>query len=35
MRLAKENHLNSLEQVRGYFRLVSNEFEIGNILTPT
>jgi hypothetical protein len=35
MRLSKENNLNSLEQVRGYFRLVGKEFEIGHILTPT
>ena len=35
MRLAKENKLNSLEQIRNYFRMVPNEFQVGTILTPT
>lgn len=33
--LAKDNNLNSLEQVRDHFRLVDKEFEVGTILTPT
>jgi long-subunit acyl-CoA synthetase (AMP-forming) len=35
MRLARENNLNSLEQVRQHFRLVDQEFELGVVLTPT
>lgn len=34
-RLAQENQLNSLEQVRDHFRLVDKEFEVGVVLTPT
>lgn len=34
-RLARENHLNSLEKVKGNFRMVEKEFEIGVVLTPT
>ena len=34
-RLAKENNFNSLEQVRGHFRLIEKEFEVGTVLTPT
>jgi hypothetical protein len=32
---AKKNKFNSLEQVRNYFRLVDQPFEIGTVLTPT
>jgi long-subunit acyl-CoA synthetase (AMP-forming) len=35
MRLAQENKFNSLEKVKGNFRLVTKEFEVGTILTPT
>lgn len=34
-RLAHENKLNSLEQVRSHFRFVEQPFEVGTILTPT
>ena len=34
-RLATENKLNSLEKVRGNFRLVDEPFEVGTVLTPT
>lgn len=34
-RLAEENKFNSLEKVKGNFRLVKNEFEVGTVLTPT
>jgi len=34
-RLAQENRFNSLEKVKGNFKLVSEEFEVGTILTPT
>ena len=35
MRLGKENKFNSLEMVKGNFRLVDKEFEVGTVLTPT
>ena len=35
MRLAVENKFNSLEKVKGNFKLVTKEFEVGTILTPT
>ena len=35
LRLAKENKLNSLEQVRTYFKFVAEPFEVGTVLTPT
>ena len=35
LRIGKENKFNSLELIRGNFRLVDREFEIGTILTPT
>jgi long-subunit acyl-CoA synthetase (AMP-forming) len=35
MRLAAENKFNSLEKVKGNFKLVTKEFEVGTILTPT
>jgi long-subunit acyl-CoA synthetase (AMP-forming) len=35
LRLAAENKFNSLEKVKGNFRLVTKEFEVGTILTPT
>ena len=34
-RLARESRLNSLEQIKGNFRLIETEFEIGTVLTPT
>ena len=34
-RLAVLNKFNSLEKVRGNFRLVTEEFEMGVVLTPT
>ena len=34
-RLAIEYKLNSLEKINGNFRLVSKEFEVGPVLTPT
>jgi len=34
-RMAKENNFNSLEKVKGNFRLVPTEFEALGILTPT
>ncbi len=34
-RLANENKFNSLEKVKDKFRLVTQEFEVGTILTPT
>ena len=34
-KLALENNLNSLEQIRNHFRLVDKEFEMGEVLTPT
>ena len=34
-RLATENRFNSLERLRGHFRLVTKEFEVGAVLTPT
>lgn len=34
-RLAKQAKFNSLEKVRGNFRLMANEFEVGTVLTPT
>lgn len=34
-RLATENRLNSLEQVRDHFRIVDKIFEVGYVLTPT
>jgi long-subunit acyl-CoA synthetase (AMP-forming) len=33
--LATANKFNSLERVKGNFRLVDKEFEVGTILTPT
>ena len=35
MRLAAENKFNSLEKVKGNFKIVTKEFEVGTILTPT
>jgi hypothetical protein len=35
MRLAAENKFNSLEKVKGNFRIVAKEFEVGTVLTPT
>ena len=34
-RIANHNQFNSLEKVKGHFRLVSTDFEIMGILTPT
>jgi long-subunit acyl-CoA synthetase (AMP-forming) len=34
-RLAIENRLNSLEQVRDHFRIIDKIFEVGEVLTPT
>ena len=35
MRLAAENKFNSLEKVKGNFKIATKEFEVGTILTPT
>jgi long-subunit acyl-CoA synthetase (AMP-forming) len=34
-RIAIENKFNSLERVKNNFMIVSKEFEVGTILTPT
>ena len=34
-RLAKDSNFNSLEKVKGNFELITKEFEVGVVLTPT